>query len=90
MGKNVVKIDSLMELTRVISTIEDILASLKKGTLHVSLGDEAVTLVPPPVVDFEMELVEKKDKAKLSLEISWRTDKRSVQADMAIGHVSIG
>ncbi len=85
MSKHSVKIDSLMELSRVISTLEEVLASLKRGALHISLGDDAVTLVPPPVVDFELELEEKKDKAKMSLEISWRKDKRTLPPEMTIG-----
>lgn len=88
MSKNTVKIDSLMELSRVITTLEEVLASLKRGALNISLGDDSVTLVPPPVVDFEMELEEKKDKAKLSLEISWRKDKRAMAAGMTIGPAS--
>lgn len=88
MSKNTVKIDSLMELSRVITTLEEVLASLKRGALSISLGDDSVTLVPPPVVDFEMELEEKKDKAKLRLEISWRKDKRAMAAEMTIGPAS--
>ncbi|EPR44702.1 hypothetical protein dsx2_1330 [Desulfovibrio sp. X2] len=85
MSKSKVKIDSVMELSRVVATLEDVLASFKAGTLHVSLGDDAVTLVPPTVVDFEMELESKKDKAKINIEISWRADRKGAAAsDMTI------
>lgn len=74
MSKDKLKIDSIMPLDQVISKLEELLGSLKSGCLNIQLGQETMQLTPAGVVDFEMKVAKKKDKEKLSLEISWEPD----------------
>ena len=57
-----IKIDGLMELNKACGYLEDLLASLKLGKLHIAVGADAITLVPNGIVDFEMEVSQKKKR----------------------------
>lgn len=72
MSSTKLTVEETMELSRVITTLEDLLESLRQGSLTMSRGSESVTLLPPGVVEFEMEVSQKKDKSKLTVEISWK------------------
>lgn len=74
MSKDKLKIDSIMPLDQVIGKLEELVTSLKNGALNIQLGTEALQLTPCGVVDFEMKVSKKKDKEKVSLEISWEVD----------------
>ncbi len=74
MSKDKLKLDSIMPLDQVISKMEELVASLKQGVLNIQLGQETLRLTPPRVVDFEMKVSKKKDKEKVSMEISWEAD----------------
>lgn len=81
-----IKIDGLMELGKACGYLEDLLASLKQGTLHVAVGADSITLVPDGIVDFEMEVSQKKEKEKLSIEFSWKKDEAIISdGDLVIG-----
>ncbi len=80
MGKNnKVKIDGAMELSQVVTYLEDIVKGLKSGSVHVQLGQDSVLLHPTSVLSFEMEVSQKKDKEKFSFEMSWKKDDRSTE-----------
>lgn len=74
MAKDKLKIDSVMPLDQVISKLDELATSLKNGSLRIQLGQETMQLTPSGVVDFEMKVSKKKDKEKVSLEISWEAD----------------
>lgn len=76
MGKNKVKIDGTMELTQVISYLEDLVGGLKAGSVHVQLGEETVVLRPGNIVECEIEVSQKKDKEELTLELCWKKDEK--------------
>ncbi len=81
-----IKIDGLMELNKACGYLEDLLASLKQGKLHIAVGADAITLVPDGIVDFEMEVSQKKEKEKLSIEFSWKKDETIISGeDLKIG-----
>ncbi|THB68693.1 MAG: amphi-Trp domain-containing protein [Desulfovibrio sp.] len=73
-SKNKVEIEGTMELTQVATYLEDLLKGIKAGTVHVQLGGDSVLLHPKSIVDFEMEVTQKKEKEKITLEMSWKTD----------------
>lgn len=73
-NKNKVEIEGTMELTQAVAYIEDMLKGLKAGTVHVQFGVDSVLLHPKSVVDFEMEVSQKKDKEKITLEVTWKTE----------------
>jgi len=74
MSKDKLKIDSVMPLDQVISKLEELASSLKNGSMTIQLGQESMQLRPSGVVDFEMKVSRKKDKEKVSLEISWEVE----------------
>jgi len=66
------KLEGVMELREAIARIDAISAGLKAG--EVTLNDDKETLVlhPARVVAVELKAGQKKDKEKISLEISWK------------------
>lgn len=84
MGKNKISLDGSMELAQVITYLEDVLQGLKAGTVHVQLGGETVTLYPASVVECEMELAQKKDKEKISIELSWKQNAAKAEGEVKI------
>ena len=85
-SKKKMRIDSVMELTKAITYLENLVESIKAGRVEVQTGDETITLNPAQVVEFEMELSRKKDKEKMSFEMSWKKDPRlDEETDLQIG-----
>ncbi len=74
MEKKTIVLKEKMELAKVISCLEDIVASLKTGTMCVQHGDDLVTLKPGACIELEIEAVMKKGKEKLALELSWQNE----------------
>lgn len=74
MEKKEAKVKTTMDLAQAISYLSDIVASLKAGTVSVSNGEHAMTLVPPRTVKVELEAVQKDDRESISMEISWRKE----------------
>jgi len=64
---------SLLQAEQAASYLEDLAASIRAGTVNLSHGDERVVLTPKQTLALELSASEKKDKQKLSLELSWRT-----------------
>jgi len=75
MEKKSVVLKEKMELDKVIACLEDIVASLKAGTMCIQHGDDLITLKPTASVELEIEAVMKKGKEKLALELSWHNEK---------------
>lgn len=73
MSKKEVSLKRTMETKQVISYMEDIVSSMKAGTVCVQRGDEFVTLKPSAPIEMEIEAEQKKDKESLVIELSWRT-----------------
>ncbi|KMY66719.1 hypothetical protein AAU61_16625 [Desulfocarbo indianensis] len=81
-----VEIEGAMGLNQAISYLEDVLNSLKGGTIRVEAGTDIVVLRPSQAVDFSMSASQKKDKEKFSLKISWKQPKDGLQdRDLKIG-----
>ncbi len=80
MSKNKIQIESVMELTQAVQYLERVLNSIKEGSINVEKSGESITLVPESIVSFEMSLSQKKDKEKISFEISWRRDPKAEAA----------
>ena len=77
MGSRKLKVQGMMELSQAVAYLEDVLQSLKEGAIRVESGNEVMSLNPGGIVDFEMQLSQKKEKEKFSLEISWKLDAKS-------------
>ena len=80
------KIDVKASLTykEVISYLKDFVKSLESGKIVVQSGGEHVTLVPTENVHVKVQAKTKKDKQKLSFEISWCAP---LETDLTIGDV---
>ena len=72
MKKNEVKIKGNMTAKDVAVLLEDLVKSIKAGTVCIESGDNFVTLKPGDNIDFGIEAVQKKGKEKLSIEFGWR------------------
>lgn len=72
-----IKVAGVMALSEAVNHLENLLASLKEGLVVLESGQESMTLCPPPVVDLEIAVAQKKDKEKFKLELSWQTGERA-------------
>jgi amphi-Trp domain-containing protein len=70
--KSEVKIKRTMEADALADVLDDLAKSIREGTVCVQRGDEFVTLNPGGRMEMELEAGQKKDKQKLSIELSWR------------------
>ena len=52
--------------------LNNIITGLDKGTVYIQQGNEYVSLTPADAIELSLKAGQKKDKAKLSLELSWR------------------
>ncbi len=71
MEKKSVVINERMESDQVVAFLEDLVESLRAGTICIQHGDDLVTLKPGSHVSMELEAAVKKGKEKLSLEMAW-------------------
>jgi amphi-Trp domain-containing protein len=62
----------MIETSEVVTYLEALARSFRIGRLAVEHGEKAVNLEIPPAVVLEIEAKQKKDKAKLEIEISWK------------------
>lgn len=74
MSKKEVSLKGSMDVKSVITYMEDLVASMKAGTVVVQRGDEHVTLKPMSPVEVEIEAEQKKGKETLLIELAWRTE----------------
>lgn len=72
-----VRFDSSMTLDEAVSYFEAIVSGLKKGTINFKQGENTITLMPPAHLDVEVRARKKRDKEKISFELSWRTPSES-------------
>ncbi len=68
----------IMDVSEVITYLQDLANSLKAGQVCVQQGNEFVTLKPLDLVKVEIEASQKKDKEKFTLEISWKNESETV------------
>lgn len=80
MGKKELTVSESMSLDSVITYLEDLVETLKRGKLCVQRGDEFLLLTPASTIDFELEGVVKKDKEKINLELSWKREKNEKES----------
>jgi amphi-Trp domain-containing protein len=66
-----IEVKQTLPYKEAVRYLEDLVASLKEGTIVVSREQEHVTLTPAETVGIELSAKTKKGKAKFSLELSW-------------------
>ena len=73
-----------LSINDVVRYLEKLTKSFKEGTIVVQQDDDYVTFDLPEVVSVEVAGKNKKNKAKLSLELSWRVTDKAATADVTI------
>lgn len=81
MEKNKVKFKQVISRDEAVTYLEDMLDSLKSGSLVVQRDDDQLVLKPSERLEVEVEAKVKKHKRKFSLELSWSEDQG---ADLSI------
>ncbi|WP_291318649.1 amphi-Trp domain-containing protein [Desulfonatronospira sp.] len=76
MGKDELKFKAVVEKQSLIATLENLMDSIQVGRLYVGDGQQGILLVPAPHLKLEIRAESKKDKEKICMEISWRTDSK--------------
>lgn len=74
MGKREISFKARVDQQTVINYLEDLLEGLRAGAAYVQSGNEYVTLKPTSAIDMEVEAVQKKDKQRVSIELSWNDE----------------
>ena len=71
-NKRELKAELQMAMPELVRYLEAILDGLREGKVYLEHGGEVVALNPAGTVTLEIEAKQKKDKEKLSLEVSWQ------------------
>lgn len=71
--KSEVKFEGMLAREEAISYFEAIVRGMKKGSIHLQQGDGDLTLSPQPNVEMEVRASQKKNRERLSFELSWKT-----------------
>jgi len=80
MAKKEVEFKGNLEQKQLVSYLEELIKSIKSGTVVVQHGAEHVALTPQDVMELEVEAKQKDNKEKLSLEISWKKSVAAAEA----------
>jgi len=73
MDKDKIEMKTLMESAAVAEYLTQLAKGFKSGTIVVEKDGESLTLTPAETAEVEVEARVKKDKARFSLEVTWRT-----------------
>lgn len=71
MSKKSVSMELEADAAKASETLSQIASAVKAGTVSIQKGDESVVLMPEGVVSIELEAVQKSEKEKIKIEISW-------------------
>ncbi|MHC1753616.1 amphi-Trp domain-containing protein [Humidesulfovibrio sp.] len=72
MDKDKIEMKTTMESAAVAEYLTALAKGFKSGVICVEKGGETLTLIPADIAEVEVEARVKKDKARFSLEVSWR------------------
>ncbi|XXJ18609.1 amphi-Trp domain-containing protein [Desulfovibrio caledoniensis] len=82
MDKQKISVKKVLEYKDAVSYIEDLAKSFRSGTIVLESGEEHVVMKPSAQVAVKVEAKAKKDKQKISFELSWT---EAEAADLKIG-----
>ena len=71
MEKQKIEVKRFVSYEEAVGYLEDLVKCFKERKIIVQQGDQSLTLLPAESVELEVEAKQKKDKSKVSLEISW-------------------
>lgn len=81
MGKKELEIKLELSRELAVQYLNDLAACLAQGRVVVQKGGDYAELTPAQLLSLELEVSQKKDRQKLSLELSWRTGAELAQAE---------
>ncbi|MCB2183016.1 MAG: amphi-Trp domain-containing protein [Desulfobulbaceae bacterium] len=84
-AKNKVACKKKVETAELIYFLENILEGMKSRNVLVKCGKESVQMSVPNEVKFEIGAKQKKEKNKISIEISWELDAAKDDETLKIG-----
>ena len=73
MDKDKIEMKTIMESAAVAEYLTQLAKGFKSGSIVVEKDGESLTLTPAETAEVEVEARVKKDKARFSLEVTWRT-----------------
>ena len=80
--KKEIKMEGGMDTAKVVEYLTRLASSIESGTVQLEKGNEIIVLHPTDSLKFEVEAVQKKDKEKIAIEVSWkRSDASSPKSD---------
>ncbi|MFH1080852.1 MAG: amphi-Trp domain-containing protein [Pseudomonadota bacterium] len=83
MATKELKIKTTAGLLETVKQMENLIASLKEGTICIRKNDEVIVLSPQEPVAFELEAEVKLEKntlkEKLIIELKWRKEEKAVE-----------
>jgi amphi-Trp domain-containing protein len=86
MKKNEVTIKYKLDADAVATMLSDLACGFKEKKVVVLKGSSSVTLRPAGQIEVEIEAVEKKEKQKIEIQLSW---KEEILLDMSEAEIKI-
>lgn len=81
--RKAISVEAAVPVPQVVEYLEQLVAALKSGAVHVHVGAQEVVLGPRGVLGLELRASQKGKRQKLALELSWR--KKLVAPDEGLG-----
>ena len=78
-------VEGATPVSQVIVYLEQLVAALKTGAVHVRHRDDEVVLGPRDVVELAVHAKARAKRHKLSLELTWRRKNRGAVDDLELG-----
>lgn len=72
MKKRKIEIEELMTRDKVADFLRKVAEGLQYGSIELKDEEESLTLSPPDIISMEIGAKQKKDKSKITMEVSWR------------------
>ncbi len=76
MSKKEISFKATVEHQKAAAYLKDLLNGFKNGEFYIQDGNSYVALNPTGTVQLEVETSQKKDREKLSIEISWSKEQQ--------------
>jgi amphi-Trp domain-containing protein len=71
MNNSEIKLKNNLDRDRAVSYLQDIVNSLKAGTINVEQAEQSLSFEVPPAVAVEIKAKQKEDKESITLKMSW-------------------
>lgn len=71
MSKKEIELEGKVDLSQAASFLEGLLEGIGSGSICLEKGTDSIVLKPEQEVEIEIKGSQKKDKEKISFEISW-------------------